>query len=77
MTTEEPPSWAALFERAPAHISEATIREVLADRRTPDDPEPADGGSDVMRDDATDDGSDERPDDATRDSRPTDGGGDD
>lgn len=31
------PTWGALFERAPDHISEATIREVLADHRNGDE----------------------------------------
>jgi|GEM_PF-3046426 len=30
---DDTPSWAALFDRAPEHISEATIRELLADHR--------------------------------------------
>lgn len=31
------PTWSRLFERAPANISEATIREVLADHRNQDE----------------------------------------
>lgn len=34
---DDAPSWAALFERAPEHISEATVREMLADHRTGDE----------------------------------------
>lgn len=36
MTTDEVPTWARLFERAPGDVSDATVREVLADHRRED-----------------------------------------